>query len=168
MHGVLSNPVLVAQVVRRCLCGRAAIHSAHNRDSTRILIPHESYQPYGLQVRFVGSRFHGYQVNPTHPTIEGALQEAVKAAGFAAWKGAHVKGKNAWSASSRTDSRVHAARLLVVAPLNVTGDERKAKDSLNANLPPDIRVPCELSAPTRTSAPSQYSVRIRMNPIWCR
>ena len=137
-----------------------------------------------LSVGFVGSQYHGYQAllpplpttppflrciilatvtrnhvraspqaDPSLPTIEQALRNACRAAAVAPF-GRKIKPQHRWTASSRTDARVHAARIVITAPLwlpeESTGDrrgregkrgrERDLVEALNGQLPNDIRV----------------------------
>jgi tRNA pseudouridine(38-40) synthase len=97
-----------------------------------------------LSVGFVGSNFHGYQADPTFPTIEQALRDACKAINVAPFKSKKIKAEHRWTASSRTDARVHASRIVVAAPLCISEHDARETSrltqALNDNLPPDIRV----------------------------
>jgi hypothetical protein len=69
-----------------------------------------------LTVGFLGTFYHGYQEDPTVPTVEGALRDAIRALGVLPVGPLRKKKKTReldaalrWSASSRTDARVHAA-----------------------------------------------------------
>jgi len=94
-----------------------------------------------LSVGFVGSQYHGYQADPSCPTIEQALRDACRAAAVAPF-GRKIKPQHRWTASSRTDARVHAARIVVAAPLCLPADSTgdSLAGALNAQLPDDIRV----------------------------
>ena len=96
---------------------------------------------HALTVGFDGSAYHGWQADPTVSTVEGELQRAIRAAGLATWT-TRVRAKHQGSESSRTDAKVHAARLVACLPLNNT--RSRASDELcallNAHLPADIRV----------------------------
>jgi tRNA pseudouridine(38-40) synthase len=97
-----------------------------------------------LSVGFVGSNFHGYQADPTLPTIEQALRDACQAINVAPFKRKKIKPEHRWTASSRTDARVHASRIVVAAPLCISEHDARETSrltqALNDNLPPDIRV----------------------------
>ncbi len=111
-------------------------------------------QLVALSVGFVGSRYHGYQADPSRPTIEQALRDACRAAGVAPF-GRKIKPQHRWTASSRTDARVHAARIIVAAPLCLPADSTgdSLARALNAQLPKDIRVhaTCLLPPPLAAS-----------------
>ena len=108
-----------------------------------------------LSVGFVGSNFHGYQADPTLPTIEQALRDACKAINVAPFN-RKIKPEHRWTASSRTDARVHASRIVVAAPLCISElDARETSrltQALNENLPPDIRVHSALVLPPPLAA----------------
>ena len=92
---------------------------------------------HALTVGFDGSAYHGWQADPTVSTVEGELQRAIRAAGLATWT-TRVRAKHQGSESSRTDAKVHAARLVACVPLNQHAP--RASDELcallNAHLPP--------------------------------
>ena len=94
-----------------------------------------------LSVGFVGSRYHGYQADTSFPTIEQCMREACIALQIAPFT-RKIKPQHRWTASSRTDARVHASRIVITAPLCVPPDctEDKLTEDLNAQLPHDIRV----------------------------
>ncbi len=102
---------------------------------------HTTTRRVALSVGFVGSTYHGYQADATVPTVEQALRDACTALEIAPFK-RKIKPQHRWSASSRTDARVHAARMVVAAPLllpeDFTGD--RLVHGLNAELPSDIRI----------------------------
>jgi hypothetical protein len=68
-------------------------------------------------------------------------RDACKALDIAPWK-TKIKPEHRWTSSSRTDARVHAARMVVIAPLCLPPDETDdgLAAALNAHLPHDIRV----------------------------
>ena len=74
---------------------------------------------HALTVGFDGSAYHGWQADPTVSTVEGELQRAIHAAGLATWT-TRVRAKHQGTESSRTDAKVHAARLVACLPLNDT------------------------------------------------
>lgn len=94
---------------------------------------------YALLVAYCGANYCGWQVQPNGSSVQGAIQEAAKAA----------FGQNiAVVASGRTDSGVHAAGQvchmdaeLGVAPQNLAA-------ALNFRLPEDICVLASAAAPT--------------------
>ena len=103
-----------------------------------------------------GTAFHGWQVQPTVPTIQGALLARARAV-----LGADVRLVGA----SRTDAGVHALRQ--VASLRTTSPlaAGAVRAALNAGLPPDIRVVgAEEAPPTfdarRTAVGKRYAYLI--------
>ena len=96
---------------------------------------------HALTVGFDGSAYHGWQADPTVSTVEGELQRAIHAAGLATWT-TRVRAKHQGTESSRTDAKVHAARLVACLPLNDTRSRASNElcALLNGHLPPDIRV----------------------------
>ena len=84
-----------------------------------------------LTLAYNGARFHGWQVQPGHPTIQGALKEA--------W--AVITGEDVLpQGSGRTDAGVHA--LAQVASLQTSSGipAENLLKALNSRLPADIRV----------------------------
>lgn len=91
-----------------------------------------------FSVGFVGSQYHGYQADSRTATIEQALRNACMELKVAPWK-TKIKPAHRWTASSRTDARVHAARLVIVAPLClpaalISGSGAHLMSALNAQL----------------------------------
>lgn len=82
-------------------------------------------------VAYDGSEYHGWQVQPGLPTIQGTLQDA-----FAEIekKPVHVAG------SGRTDAGVHALAQVAAVTLENPIPDSNLKKALNRLLPPDIRV----------------------------
>lgn len=119
-----------------------------------------------LTLRFVGTRYHGWQVQPNGVTVQETLQNAV----------GRVTGvRSGITGCSRTDAGVHAAMFCCAfdteSPLR--GD--KMASALNAHLPEDIAVyGCrEVAAdfhPRYSAAGKRYLYRIwnapQRNPFW--
>jgi len=97
-------------------------------------------QNWLILLKFDGTHYHGWQVQPNLPTIEKKVEQAIK----------HLTGKFVEvNGSGRTDSGVHAlnftANFKVSTKKIETAEEwRKA---LNAVLPDDIVVKCLQSVP---------------------
>ena len=84
-----------------------------------------------LTLAYDGSAYAGWQVQPGRPTIQGELEKALaKLAGGAV----KVHG------SGRTDQGVHAAGQVAHVDLPRAWLGRDLRRTLNALLPPDIRV----------------------------
>lgn len=84
-----------------------------------------------LTLRFVGTRYHGWQVQPNGITVQETLQNAVE----------RVTGvRSGITGCSRTDAGVHAAMFCCTMDTEskLRGDRMTA--ALNAYLPPDIAV----------------------------
>lgn len=119
-----------------------------------------------LTLRFDGTRYHGWQVQPNGITVQETLQDAVE----------HVTGvRSGIIGCSRTDSGVHASMFCCTfdteSPLR--GDKMAA--ALNAYLPFDVAVyGCrEVEAsfhPRYSAAGKRYLYRIwnasQRNPFW--
>ena len=92
-----------------------------------------SAQNWLLLLTFDGSSYHGWQVQPDFPTIQGTLQQAIQSL-----TGVNLKVHGA----GRTDSGVHA--LNFTANFNSTSKNIKTtekwRSALNAVLPEDIVV----------------------------
>ena len=82
-----------------------------------------------LTLEYDGSRFRGWAAQPGLPTVEGTLREALREV-FPSWSELAVAG--------RTDTGVHA--LANVASVEVEGGPpaERAREALNAELPPDV------------------------------
>jgi tRNA pseudouridine38-40 synthase len=91
-----------------------------------------------IEIAYDGTEFHGWQVQPGLPTIQGALEQVI-----ASIEGGPV----AVAGSGRTDAGVHAlaqvAAFSIANPIPVD-NLRKA---MNRLLPPDIRVNSVSEAP---------------------
>ncbi len=84
-----------------------------------------------LTLRYDGTRFHGWQVQPNGITVQQVLQDAVE----------RVTGVRAGiTGCSRTDAGVHAAMFCCALDTDspLRGDKLCA--ALNAHLPPDVAV----------------------------
>jgi tRNA pseudouridine38-40 synthase len=84
-----------------------------------------------LTLIYDGGAYHGWQIQPTAPTVQGFLAEAC---GRVFGRPVKVVG------ASRTDAGVHA--LAQVASLTVESDLHflAIRSAINSHLPPDIRV----------------------------
>ena len=84
-----------------------------------------------LTVAYDGTDFHGWQVQPGQPTVQGLLIAAA-----ARVLGAPVK----ITGASRTDAGVHALRQVASLGTEAPIAPEALARALNAGLPPDIRV----------------------------
>lgn len=93
----------------------------------------ETRYQYLLYVQFLGFRFRGWQHQPGQQTVEGMLKKTMKFV----LPGTPVK----LLASGRTDAKV-SARALPVSLIvhHEISDPDSFLNTLNTNLPPDIRV----------------------------
>ena len=120
-------------------------------------------QPWKLILAYDGSNFHGWQIQPNLPTIQGTLAQTLR----------RITGESVLpQGSGRTDTGVHAlgqvASFALAAPIPPANLLR----ALNRALPPSIRIlSAEHAAPTfhaRHSALSKtYEYRIfpRVNSV---
>ncbi len=87
---------------------------------------------YRAVVAYVGTRFHGWQVQKNAPrTVQGALQDAL---GRLARAPVRVEG------ASRTDAGVHADGQVAHFDLPRRREPRAIRDAANDRLPEDVRV----------------------------
>lgn len=84
-----------------------------------------------LGVEYDGTRFSGWQVQPSQITVQGCLERALSLV-------ANHPVKTV--AAGRTDSGVHALQQVVHFETSVTRDERNWILGLNTNLPSDVNV----------------------------
>jgi len=84
-----------------------------------------------IQLAYDGSRFHGWQVQPGLPTIQGLLEEIVSGM---EGKPVHVAG------SGRTDAGVHALRQVAAFSIENPIPLLNLRRAVNRLLPPAIRV----------------------------
>jgi len=84
-----------------------------------------------LILAYDGTTFHGWQIQPALPTIQGTLAEAIR----------HVTGESVLpQGSGRTDAGVHALGQVVSFPLDAPIPPANLLRALNRTLPPSIRI----------------------------
>ena len=86
---------------------------------------------YLLTLRFVGTNYHGFQIQQNAVTVQSVFQQALRTVLGCL---PDIKG------CSRTDSGVHAKKYCLSFRAEPPLDERRTLLGLNANLPDDIRV----------------------------
>jgi tRNA pseudouridine38-40 synthase len=86
-----------------------------------------------IDVAYDGTAYHGWQVQPGLPTIQGALEEVL-----AGLEGHSVQVE----ASGRTDAGVHALGQVAAFSLDNPIPPANLRKALNRLLPRDIRVTC--------------------------
>jgi tRNA pseudouridine38-40 synthase len=84
-----------------------------------------------ITLAYDGTDFHGWQVQPTLPTIQGALQQVL---GEIESRPVHVAG------SGRTDAGVHALAQVAAFALENPIPTENLRKAMNRLLPPAIRV----------------------------
>src|SRR5437764_15452603 len=84
-----------------------------------------------IQLAYDGGPFHGWQVQPGLPTIQGTLEEIVSGM---EGKPVHVAG------SGRTDAGVHARNQVAAFSIENPIPLPNLKRAINRLLPPQIRV----------------------------
>ena len=84
-----------------------------------------------LTLAFDGTRYHGWQIQRDHPTVQAAVRDAI-----------HTIAREpvALVGSGRTDSGTHARALVASFRTTARLDGRTWMRALNGVLPPDIRV----------------------------
>lgn len=91
-----------------------------------------------LTVAYQGTRYAGWQWQPTEPTVQGALQQA--------WQTV-TREEPRLTASGRTDAGVHAEGQVVGVETTSTLELRKLRLGLNALLPEEVVVRSLEAAP---------------------
>jgi len=104
----------------------------------------QAVRRFKLVLEYEGTAYHGWQVQPGLPTIQGILQEAL-----AQIAGAPVQVTGA----GRTDAGVHALGQVGSFAADLRLDPLTLRRALNANLPPDI-VACRVE-----EAPPEFDAR---------
>ncbi|CAM9997297.1 unnamed protein product, partial [Laminaria digitata] len=101
-----------------------------------------------IVVGYVGTAFHGWQQSTDKEvrTVEGELETALWKAGAIADSNYGDLTKIGWGRTSRTDKGVHASKTVASAKLllpqetfTAAGLSQYGKDTINKNLPDDIR-----------------------------
>lgn len=111
---------------------------------------------FKLVIAYDGTAYAGWQVQPGHVTIQGAIEEAIEAT-----SGKKVK----LHGSGRTDRGVHARGQVAHFDLETRMTPRSMLFALNSRLPPDIRVlSCARAADDfharRTAHSKEYRYRV--------
>lgn len=119
-----------------------------------------------LTLRYDGTRYHGWQVQPNGITVQETLQDAVE----------RVTGvRSGITGCSRTDAGVHAEMFCCLTETHTRIPEEKFIKALNANLPEDVAVyGCrempEGFHPRYSARGKQYIYKIwngkARNPFW--
>jgi tRNA pseudouridine38-40 synthase len=88
-------------------------------------------QHWKLTIAYDGTSYHGWQIQPGLPTIQGTLAEAVR----------HITGETVLpQGSGRTDTGVHALGQVASFPLTSPIPRENLQRALNRLLPSSIRV----------------------------
>lgn len=114
-----------------------------------------------LQLQYIGTRFHGWQVQPNGITVQETLQDAIET----------VTGiRSAVTGCSRTDAGVHANCFYCTTAQPERLSNEKFVQALNAVLPEDIAVlACEAVPddfhPRYSAVAKRYIYRIWNGPV---
>lgn len=93
--------------------------------------PHPGPRTWKLTLAYDGTDFHGWQVQPGRPTIQGELQSALQ----------RITGESPLpQGSGRTDAGVHALAQVASFPLAAPIPPENLLRALNRTLPPAIRI----------------------------
>lgn len=109
-----------------------------------------------LTLQYVGTRYHGWQVQPNGITVQETLQDAIE----------RVTGiRSAVTGCSRTDAGVHARRFYCTTAQPQRLSDEKFVQALNAVLPEDIAVLCSRAVsdefhPRYSAVAKRYVYRI--------
>jgi tRNA pseudouridine38-40 synthase len=101
------------------------------RDETRLAAGLELTRRIRIILAYDGTEFHGWQVQPELPTIQGVLEEIVSGL-----EGKHVH----VAASGRTDAGVHARAQVAAFTLANPIPLENLQRAINRLLPPSIRI----------------------------
>ncbi len=113
-----------------------------------------------LTIQYIGTRYHGWQVQPNAVTVQQLMQDAIE----------KVTGvRSPLTGCSRTDAGVHAEMFCCVTDTESAVTEEKMVAALNAWLPPDVAVTsCRAVAadfhPRYDARGKQYQYRIWNRP----
>ena len=112
-----------------------------------------------LTLSYDGTNFHGWQVQPVLPSVQGALREAI----------AQVCGETVLpQGSGRTDAGVHALGQVATFTLTVPIPAENLLRALNRALPPSIRVLFAEAVPARFHARHSAVRKTYEYRIWQR
>lgn len=114
-----------------------------------------------LDVAYVGTRYHGWQVQPDRVTVQGLLEQALATL---------YKEKVTLAGAGRTDAGVHARRQTANYAAPGIIPPPRVPDAVNGLIPRDIRVLCARFAPAgfhaRTSAVGKaYRYTLYTGPV---
>jgi len=104
-----------------------------------------------LVIEYVGTAYHGWQVQPGVPTIQGILQDRLA---MILRRAVLVRG------AARTDAGVHALGQVASLEVDLPVEPWRLKRSLNATLPEDIAV--REVAPVDAAFHARHSARGRI------
>ncbi len=86
---------------------------------------------YRLDIEYLGTDWHGWQIQPSHPTIQGALETALQTA---------LRKPVSITGSGRTDTGVHACGQVAHFQFDQPIDNQRLLASLRGLLPRSIAV----------------------------
>ncbi len=98
---------------------------------------------YFIELAYRGTRYHGWQVQPNAPSVQGELNRALQTI---------LRHPVETVGSGRTDAGVHATRQFVHLDTEVALHPDRHRYPLNALLPPDISVQRIFPVPDSTHA----------------
>ena len=119
------------------------------------------HQNWKLTLAYDGTDYHGWQIQPGRPTIQGELQLALE----------RITGESPLpQGSGRTDAGVHALAQVASFPLAAPIPAENLRRALNRTLPPAIRITEARTVPStfhaRHSAVAKtYEYRVFREPI---
>ncbi|MEO0180784.1 MAG: tRNA pseudouridine(38-40) synthase TruA [candidate division WOR-3 bacterium] len=86
---------------------------------------------FRMTIEYDGTAYYGWQVQPDVPTIQGAIEDALRR---------FLKARFRLVGASRTDRGVHARGQVASLHLDGEDDPARVRSALNGNLPQDIYI----------------------------
>ena len=112
---------------------------------------------YMLRLAFVGTNYHGWQIQPDVPTVQGTLKEALETV---------LSEEVKLTGCCRTDAGVHAKDYVANFLCGKEMEESKIRRGLNSLLPKDIGVYEVKRVPENFSARHSVKGKIYLYRIW--
>ncbi len=112
---------------------------------------------YRMLLEYDGTDYHGWQLQPDAPTVQGVLETAL---------GTALRHPVRVAASGRTDAGVHALGQVATFRSDLAIDARELRRSLNALTPPDVSIHEITQVPDAFDARRHAAARVYEYRIW--